>query len=142
MLLTWAWFAKAGSFEWVITLFQLSVMPNIIIVGLPVLSPLYSVTTQGIAAIFIGEVLWLNAFLFLYEIRAARLKYNEKVELPVLLEAAVPPATTDTHTGPNETPHDGVSGCGSDAPQNGLVGKIYHRRSSYQGKFSIRVIIL
>lgn len=105
-------------------------MPNTIIVGLPVLSPLYSITTQGIAAIFIGQVLWLNAFLFLYEIRAARLKYDEKVEPPVLLEAPVAPATTDTHTGPIETPHDGVSGCGLNTPQDGLVGKILSPENS------------
>lgn len=78
-LFVWAWCTKTGSLDWVITLFQLSVMPNTIIVGIPVLSPLYSITGSGIAAVFIGQVLWLFPILFLYELRAVK-----KLELPVL----------------------------------------------------------
>ncbi|XP_024394044.1 probable auxin efflux carrier component 9 [Physcomitrium patens] len=71
-LCAWVWCTKCGNLDWVITLFQLSVMPNTIIVGIPVLSPLYSVTESGIAAIFIGQVLWLFPTLFLYELKEVR----------------------------------------------------------------------
>lgn len=72
-LCAWAWCTKRkDGLDWPITLFQASVMPNTIIVGIPVLSPLYSITGSGIAAIFIGQVLWLYPILLLYEIRAAK----------------------------------------------------------------------
>lgn len=70
-MLAWAWFAKSGGLDWAITLFQLAALSNTIIVGIPVLTPLYSITTQGIPAIFIGQVLWLFVILFLYEVWGA-----------------------------------------------------------------------
>lgn len=70
-VLAWAWFAKSGGLDWAITLFQLAALSNTIIVGIPVLTPLYSITTQGIPAIFIGQVLWLFVILFLYEVWGA-----------------------------------------------------------------------
>jgi predicted permease len=72
-LFAWAWSTKRGDgLDWAITLFQASVMPNTIIIGIPVLSPLYSITGSGIAAIFIGQVLWLYPVLLIYEIRAVK----------------------------------------------------------------------
>lgn len=70
-MLAWAWFAKSGCLDWAITLFQLVALSNTIIVGIPVLTPLYSITAQGIPAIFIGQVLWLFVILFLYEVWGA-----------------------------------------------------------------------
>jgi hypothetical protein len=71
-LFAWAWSTKRGDgLDWAITLFQASVMPNTII-SIPVLSPLYSITGSGIAAIFIGQVLWLYPVLLIYEIRAVK----------------------------------------------------------------------
>lgn len=73
-LLLWAWFTKrSDGLDWAITLFQLVVMSNTIIVGIPVLTPFYSIAGSGIAAIFIGMVLWLYPVLFLYELRAVKM---------------------------------------------------------------------
>ena len=82
-LTAWACVAKRGErLDWVITLFQASVMPNTIIVGIPVLSPLFSITGLGIAAIFIGQVLWLYPVLFLYELRVIMIKHTAQVQAP------------------------------------------------------------
>ncbi|KAG0588745.1 hypothetical protein KC19_2G266000 [Ceratodon purpureus] len=91
-LFAWMWYTKrSDGLDWVITLFQVSVMPNTIIVGIPVLSPLYSITGSGIAAIFIGQVLWLYPVLFLYELRAVK-----KLGQPVLGHAS---AQAQAHAG-------------------------------------------
>jgi len=130
-LVVWAWCTRTGSLDWVITLFQLSVMPNTIIVGIPVLSPLYAITGSGIAAVFIGQVLWLFPVLFLYELQAVR-----KLGQPVLghnaqfqahrgaadLGAAV--ATAVSVNGVEDHRENGIPGMSTSFPLYGKLGQM------------------
>lgn len=63
------------SFDWVISIFMLATLPNTVIVGIPLLQPMYGeIALQGSICIISAQFLfWYNVCIVLFEVRAAAL---------------------------------------------------------------------
>ncbi|CAM6020715.1 unnamed protein product [Sphagnum balticum] len=63
------------SFDWVISIFMLATLPNTVIVGIPLLQPMYGeIGLQGSICIISAQFLfWYNVCIVLFEVRAAAL---------------------------------------------------------------------
>ncbi len=63
------------SFDWVISIFMLATLPNTVIVGIPLLQPMYGeIALQGSICIISAQFLfWYNVCIVLFEVRAATL---------------------------------------------------------------------
>ncbi|XP_006853071.2 auxin efflux carrier component 7 isoform X2 [Amborella trichopoda] len=81
VLILWAKFTRWGSFNWMITLFSLSIMPNTLIIGIPLLRPMYGEECIGllVQVVVLQLVVWCPIFLCLYELHAAKVTMNGKV---------------------------------------------------------------
>lgn len=73
-LLLWKSLSKNGSFEWVITIFGLATLSNTLLVGLPLVQPMYGdESTAILIQIVVLQTVWFNVVLAMYEYRAARI---------------------------------------------------------------------
>ncbi|XP_071695412.1 probable auxin efflux carrier component 1c [Rutidosis leptorrhynchoides] len=76
----WAKFAKNGSFDWTITIFSLSTLPNTFVIGIPLLNAMYGEFTESLMVqiVVMQFIVWYTLVLFLFEIRGARNLIMEK----------------------------------------------------------------
>ncbi|KAF5764129.1 putative membrane transport protein [Helianthus annuus] len=76
----WAKFTKTGSFEWMITIFSLSTLPNSLVIGIPLLTSMYGELTAPlmIQVVVMQCILWYTILLFLFEFRAAKALIMER----------------------------------------------------------------
>ncbi|KAL4203589.1 hypothetical protein AMTRI_Chr01g104690 [Amborella trichopoda] len=90
MFLAYASVKWWGSFNWMITLFSLSIMPNTLIIGIPLFRPMYGEENIGllVQVVVLQLVVWCPVFLCLYELHAAKVTMNGNVG-----------TTNDTHEG-------------------------------------------
>lgn len=85
LLLLWRrFFSKSGrieSFEWVITFFMLSTLPNTVLIGDAVLNPLFGeeIEKETTSIIFAQCLYWYNVCIVLFEIRELMLE-DEKAK--------------------------------------------------------------
>ncbi|KAI5415120.1 hypothetical protein KIW84_040539 [Lathyrus oleraceus] len=80
-LFLWNMFSKKqDSFDWTITLFSLTSLPNSLVVGIPLLKAMYGDLsgTLMIQIVVTQSVIWCTVLLFLFEYRAAKLLISEK----------------------------------------------------------------
>ncbi|CAI8611079.1 unnamed protein product [Vicia faba] len=80
-LFLWNMFSKIqDSFDWTITLFSLSSLPNSLVIGIPLLKAMYGDLsgTLMIQIVVMQSVIWCTVLLFLFEYRAAKLLISEK----------------------------------------------------------------
>ncbi|KAL5065898.1 hypothetical protein RYX36_027635 [Vicia faba] len=80
-LFLWNMFSKIqDSFDWTITLFSLSSLPNSLVIGIPLLKAMYGdfSGTLMIQIVVMQSVIWCTVLLFLFEYRAAKLLISEK----------------------------------------------------------------
>ncbi|KAL5065900.1 hypothetical protein RYX36_027637 [Vicia faba] len=80
-LFLWNMFTKIqDSFDWTITLFSLSSLPNSLVVGVPLLKAMYGdfSGTLMIQIVVMQAVIWCTVLLFLFEYRAAKLLISEQ----------------------------------------------------------------
>ncbi|CAM6104841.1 unnamed protein product [Calypogeia fissa] len=92
LLLLWRrFFSKSGrieSFEWVITFFMLSTLPNTVFIGDAVLNPLFGVQIERetTSIIFAQSLYWYNLCIILLEIREVMLEDEKaKTVLPTVV---------------------------------------------------------
>ncbi|ERN14539.1 hypothetical protein AMTR_s00038p00083930 [Amborella trichopoda] len=90
VLILWTKFTRWGSFNWMITLFSLSIMPNTLIIGIPLLRPMYGEENIAllVQVVVLQLVVWCPVFLCLYELHAVKVTMNGNVG-----------TTNDTHEG-------------------------------------------
>ncbi|KAG0553462.1 hypothetical protein KC19_12G013300 [Ceratodon purpureus] len=115
----WAYYSNRGSFEWMITLFVLTTIPNTLVIGTPLLSAMYG-ADQGqltIQAVVLQSAIWYTMLLIMYEFRAARLLIREqfpenaasivsfKVDSDVMSIDGREPVVTETEVGDNGKLH-------------------------------------
>lgn len=74
----WAKCSHRGSFDWVITLFSLSTMPNLLVIGIPIVKAMYgdSAAKLTVQAVVMQSLVWYSILLFLYEYRSAKMLYD------------------------------------------------------------------
>ncbi|PNX95590.1 auxin efflux carrier component [Trifolium pratense] len=71
---------KQDSFDWAITLFSLSSLPNTLIMGVPLLNAMYGDFSGNLMVqiVVLQSVIWYTVLLFLFEYRAAKLLISEQ----------------------------------------------------------------
>jgi auxin efflux carrier family len=79
-LAIWARYSKAGSLDWMITIFMLGTLPNTLVMGTPLLAAMYgegpgSLTVQ---AVVLQCIIWYTLLLVMYEYRAAKILIMEQ----------------------------------------------------------------
>ncbi|CAM6043565.1 unnamed protein product [Sphagnum compactum] len=79
-LAIWARYSKAGSLDWMITIFMLGTIPNTLVMGTPLLAAMYgkgpgSLTVQ---AVVLQCIIWYTLLLVMYEYRAAKILIMEQ----------------------------------------------------------------
>nr|XP_043639706.1 auxin efflux carrier component 2-like [Erigeron canadensis] len=76
----WAKFTKTGSFEWVITIFSLSTLPNTLVIGIPLVSAMYGdMSSSLMVQVVVSQcILWYTLLLFFFEFRGAKMLIMEK----------------------------------------------------------------
>ncbi|KAK9064588.1 hypothetical protein SSX86_015970 [Deinandra increscens subsp. villosa] len=74
LLTFWTRFTKTGSFEWLITIFSLSTLPNSLVIGIPLLSAMYGEFSADlmVQVVVMQCIVWYTLLLFLFEFRAAK----------------------------------------------------------------------
>jgi auxin efflux carrier family len=80
-LFLWNTFTKnQDSFDWTITLFSLSTLPNTLVMGLPLLNAMYGDFSGNLMVqiVVLQSVVWYTLMLFLFEYRAAKLLISEQ----------------------------------------------------------------
>ncbi|KAL7000979.1 Peptidyl-prolyl cis-trans isomerase pin4 [Sarracenia purpurea var. burkii] len=77
----WTKLTKTGSLDWLITLFFISTLPNTLIIGVPLLVPMYGELSRSlmIQVLFLQCIVWFTVLLFLFEFRAAKMLVREKL---------------------------------------------------------------
>jgi hypothetical protein len=125
LLLLWRrFFSRSGrieSFEWVITFFMLSTLPNTVLIGDSVLNPLFGaeIESKTTSIIFAQSLYWYNLCIILFEIRELMLEdektksvlptvsHQEKTSAPKLPALDAPkekePLTSPVSSSPGET---------------------------------------
>lgn len=83
MLVWWRFFSKFGkveSMEWTITFFMLSTLPNTVLIGDQILSPMFtdSVENQTTTIIFAQSLYWYNCVILMMEIREMFIEDEQK----------------------------------------------------------------
>ncbi|KAL4203594.1 hypothetical protein AMTRI_Chr01g104720 [Amborella trichopoda] len=76
LLVLWGSFSSWGSLDGVITLFSISTLPNTLIIGIPLLSAMYGVESNGllIQIVVLQGLVWYTLLLFLFELKAKMVK--------------------------------------------------------------------
>ncbi|KAL8248537.1 hypothetical protein R6Q59_005405 [Mikania micrantha] len=76
----WTKFTKIGSFEWMITIFSLSTLPNSLVIGIPLLSAMYGESTASLMVqiVVMQCIVWYTLLLFMFEFRAAKTLITER----------------------------------------------------------------
>ncbi|WJX91028.1 protein that induces appearance of [PIN+] prion when overproduced [Trifolium repens] len=80
-LFLWNTFTKnQDSFDWTITLFSLSTLPNTLVMGIPLLNAMYGDFSGNLMVqiVVLQSVIWYTLLLFLFEYRAAKLLISEQ----------------------------------------------------------------
>jgi predicted permease len=77
--------ARRRKFEWAISFFMLATLPNTVIVGIPLLQPMYGkIAIQGSICIISAQCLfWYNVCIVLFEVRAAQLQITADMQLMI-----------------------------------------------------------
>lgn len=77
--------ARRRKFDWAISFFMLATLPNTVIVGIPLLQPMYGkIAIQGSICIISAQCLfWYNVCIVLFEVRAAQLQITEDMQLMI-----------------------------------------------------------
>ncbi|XP_076899028.1 auxin efflux carrier component 4-like [Bidens hawaiensis] len=70
----WTKFTKYGTFEWMITLFSLSTLPNTLVIGIPLLTAMYGERSAAlmVQVVVMQCIVWYTLLLFMFEFRAAK----------------------------------------------------------------------
>ncbi|KAI3825111.1 hypothetical protein L1987_06587 [Smallanthus sonchifolius] len=76
----WTKFSKTGTFEWMITIFSLSTLPNSLVIGIPLLSAMYGEFSASlmVQVVVMQCIVWYTLLLFLFEFRAAKVLIMER----------------------------------------------------------------
>ncbi|CAM6088701.1 unnamed protein product [Calypogeia fissa] len=74
LLIWWGFFSKLGkiqSLEWVVTFWMLATLPNTVLIGDQILTPMFTVDveTETTTIIFAQSLYWYNCVILLFEIR-------------------------------------------------------------------------
>nr|GFA13439.1 putative auxin efflux carrier [Tanacetum cinerariifolium] len=79
LLILWVKFTKTGSFEWLITLFSLSTLPNTLVIGIPFLKAMYGnfAADLMVQVVALQVIFWYTLLIFLFELRGARMLIME-----------------------------------------------------------------
>ncbi|KAG6703370.1 hypothetical protein I3842_07G081900 [Carya illinoinensis] len=79
VLFLWLTISKKSSFDWMITLFSLSTLPNTLIMGIPLLRAMYGDFSASlmVQVVVFQSVVWNNLLLLLFEYRGARILITE-----------------------------------------------------------------
>ncbi|XP_011626547.2 auxin efflux carrier component 2 [Amborella trichopoda] len=85
-LMLWVKLTKRGSFDWMITLFSMSTLPNTVILGIPLLRAMYGEESEQILfqIVVLQFVVWYPFLLFLYELREAKGAVGRRVSTAVI----------------------------------------------------------
>lgn len=77
----WA-FAKNGKLDHVINFFMLATLPNTVLIGDALLTPLYGANIHGkvVTIIFLQVILWYNLTISLYEMRIVLMELQQKAD--------------------------------------------------------------
>jgi predicted permease len=77
--------ARRRKFDWAISFFMLATLPNTVIVGIPLLQPMYGkIAIQGSICIISAQFLfWYNVCIVLFEVRAAQLQITADMQLMI-----------------------------------------------------------
>nr|GEZ66402.1 auxin efflux carrier component 7-like [Tanacetum cinerariifolium] len=80
VLSLWAKFTKTGTFEWVITIFSLSTLPNTLVIGIPLLSAMYGEFSASlmVQVVVMQCIIWYTLLLFFFEFRGAKMLIMEQ----------------------------------------------------------------
>ncbi|GJS72614.1 putative membrane transport protein [Tanacetum coccineum] len=80
LLILWVKFTKTGSFEWLITLFSLSTLPNTLVIGIPLLKAMYGdfAADLMVQVVALQVIFWYTLLIFLFELRGARMLIMEQ----------------------------------------------------------------
>ncbi|XP_031505322.1 auxin efflux carrier component 1a [Nymphaea colorata] len=73
-LAAWVKLSSRGNFEWLVTGFSLSTLPNTLVVGIPLLKAMYgdSAVTLLVQIVVLQSMVWNTLLMLLMEIRAAK----------------------------------------------------------------------
>lgn len=76
----WANFTRNGSFDWMITLFSLSTLPNTLVMGIPLLIAMYDEYAGSlmVQVVVLQCIIWYTLLLFLFEYRGAKILIMEQ----------------------------------------------------------------
>ncbi|XP_076897436.1 auxin efflux carrier component 4-like [Bidens hawaiensis] len=76
----WTKFTKYGTFEWMITLFSLSTLPNTLVIGIPLLTAMYGERSAAlmVQVVVMQCIVWYTLLLFMFEFRAAKTLIMER----------------------------------------------------------------
>ncbi|KAI7750850.1 hypothetical protein M8C21_003047 [Ambrosia artemisiifolia] len=76
----WTIFTKTGSFEWLITIFSLSTLPNSLVIGIPLLTAMYGEFSASlmVQVVVMQCIVWYTLLLFMFEFRAAKALIMER----------------------------------------------------------------
>uniref|UniRef100_A0ACD5W7Y7 Uncharacterized protein n=1 Tax=Avena sativa TaxID=4498 RepID=A0ACD5W7Y7_AVESA len=72
---------RAGSLDWLITLFSLSTLPNTLVMGIPLLRGMYGAASAGtlmVQIVVLQCIIWYTLMLFLFEYRGAKMLVMEQ----------------------------------------------------------------
>ncbi len=77
--------SRRRKFDWAISFFMLATLPNTVIVGIPLLQPMYGkIAIQGSICIISAQCLfWYNVCIVLFEVRAAQLQITADMQLMI-----------------------------------------------------------
>ncbi|KAK1374646.1 Auxin efflux carrier component [Heracleum sosnowskyi] len=76
----WTNVSRAGSLEWMITIFSLSTLPNTLVMGIPLLIAMYGDYSGSlmVQVVVLQCIIWYTLLLFLFEYRGAKMLIMEQ----------------------------------------------------------------